>query len=273
MAWKKYLEREYPCILFKGNTQKQSHNLGTNTLYQNTLQKNPNLANSIIQTSKSIGPKKLMELIKNYSKNDGITTAVTVGVIGFPNVGKSSLINSLKKQRSAGVSANAGFTKNLQVIEIDSKVKIIDSPGVILSSEDEVVLVMRNQLNASEVKDPVSPINEILKRVNKEELLMLYMIADFSNPTQFLYNVCQSRGKFKKGGIVDIESAARLVIEDWNQGRMVHYLPPPGFDMTVMEDHDKMIGENIDVMDDQVQKTGDGITMTEEDFSEGMVQE
>lgn len=275
MAWKKYLEREYPCVLFKGNTQKQSHNLGTNSLYQNTLQKNPSLANSIIQTSKSIGPKKLMELIKNYSKNDGIVTSVTVGVIGYPNVGKSSLINSLKKQKSAGVSANAGFTKNLQVVEIDSKVKIIDSPGVILSSDDEVALVMRNQINGSEVKDPVTPINEILKRVNKEELLMFYMIADFSNPTQFLFNVCQSRGKFKKGGIVDLEAAARLVIEDWNQGRMTHYLPPPGFDMRVMEGYDKMIGDNLDTLDDKVKKMGNGETIVDGDFSQenGMVEE
>ena len=237
------------------------------------MAKNPELAEKIIDTSKAVGPDKLMQLIKNYSKNDGMVTDVTVGVIGYPNVGKSSLINSMKKQRSAGVSANAGFTKSLQVVEIDSKVKIIDSPGVILTNEDEVTLVLRNQINASEVKDPVTPINEILKRVNKEEILIYYTIANFENPTQFLFNVCQSRGKYKKGGVVDIEAAARLVIEDWNSGRMNHYLPPPGFDPSVMLDFGKRMGDDLNVMDDSVMKVGDGVTLTEHDFGDGMVEE
>jgi len=47
-----------------------------------------------MSSSKSVGADKLLELIKNYSKNEGIKTSVTVGVIGYPNVGKSSLINS-----------------------------------------------------------------------------------------------------------------------------------------------------------------------------------
>lgn len=54
-----------------------------------------------------------MELIKNYSKTDGVKGAVTVGVIGYPNVGKSSVINSLKRSRACGVSSTPGFTKSL----------------------------------------------------------------------------------------------------------------------------------------------------------------
>jgi len=131
-----------------------------------------------------------MQLIKNYSKTDGVKSAVTVGVIGFPNVGKSSIINSMKKQRAVGVSATAGFTKSLQLVDIDSKVKIIDSPGVILSNEDEVSLVLRNQINAAEVKDPIKPIEEILRRSNKEKVMIFYRIPDFTNPTQFLLSVC-----------------------------------------------------------------------------------
>lgn len=278
MAWKKELEREYACVLFKANTQGQNSRLGGNKLFQNSLVKNPELANKIIDTQKSVGTDKLMQLIKNYSKNGGIKTAVTVGVVGFPNVGKSSLINSLKKSRATGVSGNAGFTQSLQVVDIDSKVKIIDSPGVILSNEDEVTLVLRNQVNASEVKDPVKPIEEILRRSNKEKILMLYRIANFNNPTQFLVNVCQSRGKFKKGGVADLESAGRLVIEDWNSGAMSHYLPPPNFDPSVMIDYDENMGFDVNEMDDFVPKTtASGKNVTEKDIiaeqQEGMQME
>jgi len=107
-----------------------------------------------------------MEIIKNYSKNDGVKTGVTVGVIGYPNVGKSSLINSMKKRRAVAVSGTAGYTTNLQTVELDKMVKIIDSPGVIMSSDDETALVLRNTLNSADVKDPITPITEILNRIS-----------------------------------------------------------------------------------------------------------
>jgi GTP-binding protein EngB required for normal cell division len=48
---------------------------------------------------------------------------------GYPNVGKSSLINSLKRSRACGVGATPGFTRSLQEIVLDKHVKLIDSPG------------------------------------------------------------------------------------------------------------------------------------------------
>jgi nuclear GTP-binding protein len=50
-------------------------------------------------------------MIKNYSKKDGMKQSVTVGMVGYPNVGKSSLINSLKRTRAVGVSSVPGYTK------------------------------------------------------------------------------------------------------------------------------------------------------------------
>ena len=47
----------------------------------------------MLSSNKSVGAENLLELIKNYSKNEGIKRAATIGVIGYPNVGKSSVIN------------------------------------------------------------------------------------------------------------------------------------------------------------------------------------
>lgn len=152
----------------------------------------------MLKSTKSLGTHKLFELIKNYSREGDVKKAVTVGVIGFPNVGKSSIINSLKRKRAAGVSSKAGFTKSLQEIEIDSKVKIIDSPGVILSNDNEALLVLRNQANASDVKDPITPIGAILQRVSKKEMMHIYKISSFDDTQQFLYAVAVAKGKFKK---------------------------------------------------------------------------
>lgn len=270
-AWKRHLEREYACVLFKGNTQGQASNLGSVKLFSNSLHKNPELAHNLIDSSKAVGAEKLLELIKNYSKNDGTKTAVTVGVMGYPNVGKSSLINSMKKRRAVAVSSTAGFTTNLQTVELDKMVKIIDSPGVILSNENETDLVLRNTINATEVKDPVAPITELLNRLPKESVLMLYRIADYQNATQFLVNVAIARGKFKKGGVADLEGAARLVIDDWNSGKLNHYVPPPGFDPSILLDYRGEMEDTMQFENDKVEKTSEIIT--EKDIEQGTMQQ
>lgn len=248
-AWKKELERNYAVVLFKANTQRQTINYGQNKLYQNSLNKNPELVADMLKSTKSLGTHKLLELIKNYSREGSLKKAVTVGVIGFPNVGKSSIINSLKRKRAAGVSSNAGFTRSLQEIEIDSKVKIIDSPGVILSNESEAVLVLHNQINASDVKDPLTPIKAILDRCSAPHLKTIYKLDYYKDEVDFLYQIATLKGKFKKAGVADLEAAARIVITDWNSGKMKHYLPPPGFDPTILVDVEQMKKE-LEAMQD-----------------------
>lgn len=87
--------------------------MANNSIYKKTLTQREDLADELTSSSKAVGADKLLELIKNYSRNEGIKTAVTVGVIGYPNVGKSSVINSLKRSKACGVSSTPGFTKGL----------------------------------------------------------------------------------------------------------------------------------------------------------------
>ena len=65
-------------------------------------------------TSECLGADALMKLLKNYTRNANIKSSISVGVIGFPNVGKSSLINSLKRSKACNVGATPGVTKNTQ---------------------------------------------------------------------------------------------------------------------------------------------------------------
>ena len=68
---------------------------------------------------------------------------------------------------------------------------------------------------------------DILGKVNKSQLLIQYEIADFTTTTEFLTNVAFRRGKLGKGGIPDLQSAAKLILQDWNAGRIQYFTQPP----------------------------------------------
>lgn len=226
--WKEALSREYPTVVFKANLQQQNSHLSGQSVHKKLFENDKELVDEITKGSKSIGADKLVELLKNYSRVDGgAVSKITVGVFGYPNVGKSSVINSLTRRKAASVSSQAGHTKSIQEIEIDSKVTLIDSPGVVLSGEDEVTLLLRNTIKAEDVVDLSRAVEEILKRVSKEELLKLYKIADFASPAEFIVNVALRTGKLKKGGVPNVEEASRIVVRDWNEGRLKYYVAPP----------------------------------------------
>lgn len=100
--------------MFKANLQNQQSNLSSFNLYKKSIAEGTNLADTLIHTTKAIGADHLIQLIKQLSKVEGTKRAVTVGVIGYPNVGKSSVINSLKRSKTCEVSTIPGCTKNLK---------------------------------------------------------------------------------------------------------------------------------------------------------------
>lgn len=130
-AWQNYLRREYPVVLFKANLQNQNSNLASNAVFKKSVANSTEAAESMIQSSKAVGPDHLVQLIKQLSRYEGSTRAVTVGLIGYPNVGKSSVINSLKRSKTCEVSSIPGCTKNLKEVKLDREVKLVDCPGII----------------------------------------------------------------------------------------------------------------------------------------------
>jgi nuclear GTP-binding protein len=112
--WQNHLRREYPTVLFKANLQNQQTHLSSNVLFKKSMIDQSGVAEEMIKSSKSVGPDHLVQLIKQLSKVEGTNRAVTVGLIGYPNVGKSSVINSLKRMKTCQVSSIAGSTKCLQ---------------------------------------------------------------------------------------------------------------------------------------------------------------
>lgn len=206
--WLKVLRDEHPAILFKSTTQNQRQNLSSKiALHKSSLTERTDLVDSLLQSSKGVGTDNLIQLLKNYCRADSSERknkhSIIVGVIGFPNVGKSSLINSLKRSRVAGTGNQPGFTKGIQEVYLDSDIVLLDSPGVVLSKDNSDSLILRNVIKIDDLEDPITPVEAMINRISKKELTKTYRISDFNTVNEFLASIARKTGKLSKGGIPD----------------------------------------------------------------------
>jgi nuclear GTP-binding protein len=217
--WLTYLREELPTVAFKCSTQLQASNLGRKGLQTSS------------GSSECLGADLLLQLLKNYARSKGgLKTSITVGIVGLPNVGKSSLINSLKRARVAQVGNTPGMTRNIQEVHLDRQVTLLDSPGIVFSesgADGMAAAALRNALKVESLDDPVLPVTEIVRRCPKKQLMVIYKVPSFTETEEFLAHVASARGKLRQGGTVDIAAAAKIVIHDWNDGRIPYYTRPP----------------------------------------------
>ncbi|WIA32487.1 hypothetical protein OEZ86_003306 [Tetradesmus obliquus] len=236
-AWLKHYRQELPAVAFKASTQQQQEGLGKAKAVKGGKGKKGSSAAAAAGSEQSyaaagsacLGADTLLQLLKNYARNAmGGKGSITVGVVGLPNVGKSSLINSLKRARVAQVGSTPGVTKGVQEIHLDKHIRLLDSPGIVFTSgEGAAAAALRNAIKVERLADPLTPVGEIMKRVPSKQLMAVYKIGAFAGVDQFLQLIAAARGKLKKGGIVDVEAAARIVLQDWNEGRIPYYTLPP----------------------------------------------
>jgi nuclear GTP-binding protein len=171
-----------------------------------------------------------LQLLKNYSRTLNMKKHITVGIIGYPNTGKSSLINSMKRSKAVAVGATPGLTKALQEVKLDKLISLIDSPGVMFDSarqNDPDELLLRNCLRVEQLQDPISAVYAVVRRCTETALREAYDIPPFHDADEFIALVAVKRGKLGRGGVPDLESAARTIIKDWNEGKIRYFSMPP----------------------------------------------
>ncbi|KAG1441351.1 hypothetical protein G6F56_011525 [Rhizopus delemar] len=191
-----------------------------------------NASENLLNTSECLGADDLIRLLKNYCRNVNLKTSITVGIIGYPNVGKSSVINSLKRSRVCGVGATPGFTKVAQQITLDKNIKLLDCPGIVFAQQgngdqSDAEITLRNCVKVELLEDPVTPVDVILSKCGIDQLRSIYNLSFFGNTHEFLVLLALQKGKLKKGGIPDVEQVARQVLNDWNGGKIPFHCIPP----------------------------------------------
>ena len=226
LAWVKYLKRFFPTVPFKASTQLQRTNLGHSSFVENSSDNAQNSSGSDC----CYGSEDVLSLLKNYSRSHNSKTCITVGVVGMPNVGKSSFINSLKRSKVCQVGSTPGITRNIQEISLDRNIKLIDSPGIVFGSGIDSVL--RNTVKLDHVDDLNELVGCILKKTSVHVLRKVYRIDegivwDWDDIGAFLLVIAKTCGKLRKGGVYDLEGAARTIIQDWNNAKIPFYSVPP----------------------------------------------
>jgi len=174
------------------------------------------LKNSIFVSSTEYhGFKMLKERIIILGKK--MNKLPVVGVVGYPNVGKSSVINALKGKHSAKTSSESGFTKGVQMIST-KKFVLLDTPGVVSYKEnDEIKLGSIGAIDFSKVKDPEDVAYELISK-NKDFLISNYDLE--CEEEDFLESLAFKMNYLMKGGVPDIKRAARKLLQDWQKGKI-----------------------------------------------------
>lgn len=122
----------------------------------------------------------------------------------------------------------------MQQINLDKNIKLLDCPGIVFrkqSSSPSMGKVpqplLKNYTKKSDSTDIILEAIGIIQRCNKQQLSKLFNLHDFLDPNDFLILLARQRGRIKKGGIPDIESAAEILTNEWNLGRIPFYTLPP----------------------------------------------
>lgn len=133
-----------------------------------------------MNTTHLFSKKEVLQMLhkKSEFRNKNKEDRLMVGMVGYPNVGKSSVINVLCGKKRVGVASMPGKTKHFQTLQIDGNITLVDCPGLVFPSfaNSKAEMICCGVLPIDTIKDYLPPIQLIVDRVNREILESVYKI-------------------------------------------------------------------------------------------------
>lgn len=175
------------------------------------------------------GKGALINLLRQFSKLHTDKRQITVGFVGYPNVGKSSVINTLRAKKVCKVAPIAGETKVWQYITLMKRIYLVDCPGVVYpTASTPTECVLKGVVRVENIKTPEDYIEAMLARVKKEYIQKTYGISSWTDHEDFLTKFAKRSGKLLKGGDADLSTSAKMILNDFQRGCIPYFVRPPG---------------------------------------------
>ena len=150
---------------------------------------------------------------------------VNVGIVGYPNTGKSSLINIMTGKAGARTSSEAGYTRGIQKLKLLNGVYLIDSPGVIPPEEKtygQRLMMKHTKIGAvtwHRAKDPNLIVLELMREY--KGILEAYYGIDAKGDVEVLIETLGRKLHYlKKGNLVDEDRTAKHILREWQEGKI-----------------------------------------------------
>ncbi|KPM37440.1 Nucleolar GTP-binding protein 2 [Neonectria ditissima] len=202
-AWVRRLSKEYPTLAFHASI------------------------------NNSFGKGSLIQLLRQFSSLHSDRKQISVGLIGGPNTGKSSIINTLLKKKVCTVAPIPGETKVWQYVALMKRIYLIDCPGVVppSSTDTPTDLVLRGVVRVEKVEHPEQYIHALLGKVKQHHMEKTYELSGWTNHVEFLELLARKGGRLLRGGEPDLDGVAKMVLNDFMRGKIPWFTPAPPADV------------------------------------------
>lgn len=174
-----------------------------------------------VSAKKQKGRFKLRKrIMEEAEKRYGAKKSYNIGVLGYPNVGKSSLINMMKKRHSASTSVLSGHTTGPQMIRVDEKLMFLDTPGIIPRRERDAVKHMSiGVIDFDSVKNPDLMVMKLMEKYPRK-IEQFYEVPMDEDKEKTIEKIAKKRGLIRKGGVPEIMLMSKLILKDFQRGKI-----------------------------------------------------
>lgn len=195
----------------------------------------------------SFGKGSLISLLRQFSSLHSSRKQISVGFIGYPNTGKSSIINTLRKKKVCTTAPIPGETKVWQYITLMKRIYLIDCPGIVPPSITDTPedILLRGVVRVENVENPAQYMPAVLAKCKRHHLERTYQISKWNDDDglkpfedkdekerltesiNFLEMLARKGGRLLKGGEADMDGVAKMVLNDFLRGKIPWFSAPP----------------------------------------------
>jgi len=196
-----------------------------------------------------------------------------IGMVGYPNVGKSSTVNTLMGVKRVAVSATPGRTKHFQTLHVDAELCLCDCPGLVFPNfvSNKAEMILSGILPIDQMRDHVPPVNLLSRRIPRQVIEVTYGV-NIAKPkegerpdrpptsSEILNAHALLRGFMTSHGQPDNARSARIILKDYVNGKLLCSKPPPGVD------EDAYRSWTVSKVDIALNRLASSLTVTEQDL-------